>query len=196
VVGAARLVGAGVLLLGVAACSPQEQTTRYKPFFTGIAEAEFNDQPVNADLGHVDPALRNGIVAENAILEKPDGSKVYLTYAPMQLFIHVQNLLDEGTPEADRIILDQLTDEKTKEHMRSQGKDPIGFVEDLHLYRKEIARTFARMPMGEHTPTVVVEQPGDRQWVLVLTGQARDGLKFKEVWIRQDMGQWKLEWLK
>jgi hypothetical protein len=177
-------------------CSTEEKTTRYKPFFTGIAEAEFGDKPVNPDGGHLDPALRNGVVAENAVIEKPDGSKVYLTYSPMQLFIHLQNLLDEGTPEADRIILDQLTDEHTKEHMRTQGKDPIGFVGDLHLYRKEIGKTFARMPMGEHTPTVVVGQPGDRQWVLTLTGQASQGVKFKEVWIRQDMGQWKLEWLK
>ncbi len=190
----------GVVLLAVAVlcwgCASEEKTTRYKPFFTGIAEAEFNDQPVNPDGGHIDPSLRNAAVGENAVLEKPDGSKVYLTYSPMQLFIHIQNLLDEGTPEADRIILDQLTDEHTKEHMRSQGKDPMGFVADLHLYRKDIAKTFARMPMGEHTPTVMVDQPGDRTWVLNLTGQAAQGVKFRQVWIRQDMGQWKLEWMK
>ncbi len=184
------------LVLILAACGSTERTTRYKPFFTGLAEAEFADQPVNPDGGHIDPSLRNAAVGESAVVENPDGSKVYLTYSPSQLFIHIQNLLDEGTEEADRIILDQLTDEYTKEHMRTQGKDPIGFVADLHLYRKDIGKTFARMPMGEHTPTVVVDQPGDRTWVLNLTGQASRDLKFTRVWIRQDMGQWKLMWMK
>ncbi|HVU65412.1 MAG TPA: hypothetical protein VHC70_15630 [Phycisphaerales bacterium] len=179
----------------LAGCASQERVTKYKPFFTGLQDAEFgHDKPVNPEDGRIDPSLRNGEM--KSVVERPDGSKIYLTYSPMQLFAHIQNLLDEGTPEADRAILDQLIDEKTKEHYRTHSQDPIGYIAYLHENRKQLAKSLARMPMGEHSPTVIVDQPGDRQWVLNITGQAADGLKFTHIWIRQDMGQWKLEWLK
>jgi hypothetical protein len=179
--------------LTVTGCA-EEKVTKYKPFFTGLQDAEFgSDKPVNPESGRVNPAMAS---ADKGIVEKPDGTKIYLTYAPMQLFGHIQNLLDEGTPEADRIILDQLIDDHTKEHYRNHSQDPIGFVAYLHENRKQFAKTISRMPMAEHSPTVIVEQPGDRQWVLNITDKAAEGLKFKQVWIRQDMGQWKLEWLK
>ena len=50
--------------------------------------------------------------------------------------------------------------------------------------------------MAERTPTVIVDQPGDRQWVLRLTGQASENVKFKVVGVRQEMGMWRLEWLR
>src|SRR5579862_6406242 len=118
-------------LLWAASCSPTERTVKYKPFFTGLAGAEFSgDKPVNPEGGRVDPSLRSGEI--KSIVEKPDGSKLYMTYAPMQLFAHVEALLDENTPEADRAILDQLIDEHTKDHYRAHSQDPIGYIAYLH----------------------------------------------------------------
>jgi len=182
-------------LLLLASCSPTEHVTHYKPFFTGIGEAQHGDQgPVDPMKGRRDPT--EGVAEIKAVVENPDGSKTYIARAPIQLMAHVEALLDENTPEADRALLDQLIDERTKEHYRQHGQDPAGYVTYLHQNRKNIAKTFQRMPMGEHSPTVIVEQPGDRAWAITLTGQAAKDLKFTQVWVRQDMGQWRLEWLK
>ena len=189
-----RRSGALSLLL-LAGCAERQTVTSYKPFFTGIATAEFGGQgPVDPLRGHVDPTAV--APAMKTIIEQPNGKKIYLAPAPSILLAHVEALLDEGTAEADGILLEQLIDEKTKEHYRSHGAEPADYIAYLHENRKQIAKTVARMPMGEHTPTVIVDQPGDRQWVLRLTGQASEGVKFREVWVRQDMGIWRLEWLK
>jgi hypothetical protein len=176
-------------------CSPQERVTSYKPFFTGVGGAEFGGQaPVDPLSGRRDPTVTPPEF--KTIIEHDNGTKTYLTPSPAILLAHVEALLDEGTPEADKALLEQLIDEKTKDHYRTHGADPAEYITYLHQNRKQIAKTFARMPMAEHTPTVIVEQPGDRQWVLHLTGQASEGVKFREVWVRQDMGMWRLEWLR
>lgn len=184
-----------VASLLVGGCGGQETVRSYKPFFTGIAEAQFGSQgPVDPTKGRADPTV---VAPEfKTIIEHPNGTKTYLAPSPSILFGHLEALLDEETPEADKAILDQLVDEKTKEHYRGHGVEPAEFITYLHQNRKPLAKTLARMPMAERTPTVVVEQPGDRQWKLMLTGQARENLKFTEVWIRQDMGLWRLEWLR
>lgn len=109
---------------------------------------------------------------------------------------HVEALLDEDSDEADKALLEQLIDSTTKEHFRTQGKDPMDYVKKLHAERKNIAKTFARMPMAENSPTVIVRQPGNGIWVIELTGQAARSVKFTELWVRQDSGQWKLQWIK
>ena len=180
-------------LLG--ACAQQERVTSYKPFFTGLGGAEFGAQaPVDPLKGHVDATAMAPDI--KTIVEHPNGTKTYIAPAPSILMAHVEALLDEGTPEADKTLLDQLIDENTKEHYRRHGAEPTEYIAYLHQNRKQIAKTFSRMPMGEHTPTVIVDQPGNRQWVLKLTGQAGEGVKFREVWVRQDMGMWRLEWLR
>ena len=184
-----------LLLLILPACAQQQTVTSYKPFFTGIGGADFGGQaPVDPLKGRVDPTA---VAPETkTIIEQPNGKKIYRAPSPSILLAHIEALLDEGSPEADKTLLEQLIDENTQEHYRRHGAEPIDYITYLHENRKQIAKTFARMPMGEHTPTVIVDQPGNRQWVLRLTGQASEGVKFREVWVRQDMGMWRLEWLK
>ena len=185
----------GIVTLVLAGCAGEERVTSYKPFFAGVSGAEYGGQgPVDPMKGRQDPTATP--TEFKTIVEHSDGKKTYLTPSPGILLAHVEALLDEDTPETDKVILDQLIDEKTKDHYRTHGVEPIEYITYLRQNRKAIAKTLARMPMAERTPTVVVDQPGDRQWVLRLTGQASEGVKFREVWIRQEMGMWRLEWLK
>jgi len=182
-------------IAGAFAACAEEHVTHYKPFFTGIGDAQFGtDGPIYPMKGRRDPTTTSE--AAKAVVENPDGSKTYFAHSPAQLMAHIEALLDEGTPEADRDLLTQLIDDRTKEHYREHGQDPSGYIQYLHDNRKQIAKMFARMPMAEHSPTVIIDQPGDRTWVLTITGQAAQGLKFTHLWVRQDMGQWRLEWLK
>jgi hypothetical protein len=179
-----------LLLALLTACAPEERVTQYKPFFTGIAGAEFAGQePVRPSGDRRDP-LSPGDV--KTVIEHEDGTKTYLARVPLHLMAHVENLLDENSDEADAALLEQLVDIRTKEHYRSQGKDPAEFVRGLHRRRKDIAKLFARMPMAENSPTVLVEQPGDRMWVIRLTGQAAEDTRLRELWVRFDLGQWRL----
>ncbi len=191
----ARVSMAVYVAVLLAGCAGEERVTSYKPFFAGVSGAEYGGQgPVDPMKGRQDPTATPAEF--KTIIEHPDGRKTYLTPSPAILLAHVEALLDEDTPETDKVILDQLIDEKTKDHYRQHGVEPIEYITYLRQNRKALAKTLARMPMAERTPTVVVDQPGDRQWVLRLTGQASEGVKFREVWIRQDMGMWRLEWLR
>lgn len=188
--GPLRAAAALGLALAAGACAPEERVTQYKPFFAGIAGADFGGQaPVGAPRSAAVPADPGAV---QTVVEREDGTKTYLARAPIHLLGHIESLLDEGSAEADRDLLEQLVDVRTKEHYRAQGKDPAEFVRMLHRRRKDLAQTFARMPMAEQSPTVLVGQPGDRTWVLRLTGQAAEDVRFAEVWIRFDLGQWRL----
>jgi hypothetical protein len=184
---------AGALVLAAVGCAPQERVTRYRPFFTGIQGADFTAEPVNASAGLVDPTA---VPEDKIILTRDDGSRVFIARSPRHVMQHVETLLNEDDPASDQILLDQLVSEKTHEFYRTQGKDPLAFVADLHARRKDVARTFARMPMGEHSPTVLIDQPGDRVWVLRLTGAAAEDIAFTRVWFRMERGQWKLMWMR
>lgn len=180
------------LALALSGCASEENVVKYRPFFTGIQGAEFATDPVNPSKGYVDPTA----VADNRIvIEHDDGSRTFVARSPRHVMVHVETLLDEDDPRSDRVLLDQLVSEKTKEFYRSEGKDPLSFVTDLRARRTDVAKTFGRMPMGEHTPTVLIDQPGDNIWVLRITGSAGKDLVFTKVWFRLEGTQWRLMWM-
>jgi len=190
--GVARAGVAALLALSLSACTAEETVTKYRPFFTGIQGAEFSTDPINPSKGYTDPTA----VADNRIvIEHDDGRRTFIARSPRHVMVHVEALLDEDEPRSDQALLDQLISEKTKEFYRSEGKDPIAFIADLRSRRKDVAKAFGRMPMGEHTPTVLIDQPGDNIWVLRITGAAGKGLVFTKVWFRLEGTQWKLMWM-
>lgn len=188
------IVGAMVTLFGAAGCAEEEQVTRYKPFFAGMEGAEYSGlKPVVSprEAGTLGSAALDEQAA-SGIIEHPDGKREFITTSVSLLTRHVETLLDENTPAADKDLLEQLIDERTKRHYENEGRKPEEYVRWLHKNRKDIAKMLARMPMAERTPTVIVRQPGDNTWVIELTGQATRGVKYTELWVRQEMGRWRL----
>jgi hypothetical protein len=185
---------AGLALAALAGCTPETKVTHYRPFFTGVGGAEFSTEPVNPNKDFVDPT-QVGPEAK-LVTEHDDGSKTYIARSPRHVMAHLETILDENSEMGDQELLDQLISDKTKQHYREQGKDPMEFVADLRNARKDIAKFFARMPMGEQSPTVLIDQPGDNIWVVRLTGAATKGLRFTKLWVRLEGVQWKLMWLK
>ena len=49
--------------------------------------------------------------------------------------------------------------------------------------------------MGEYTPTVLLDQPGDKMWVIRLTGATKEGMKFTKVWARLENANWRFVWV-
>lgn len=184
------------LLVLLTACSSEEKVVSYKPFFTGIGSAEFGTEPVQSQ--------RTGEIAdptavapdEKLMVIEEDGTRTYISRSPRNVMGHLMNVLDENTPEGDAAFLDQLVSEKTIEYYRSNGKEPLDFMKELRARQKDIAKSFARMPMAEHSPTVIIDQPGDRTWCIRLTGAAAKDVRYTQLWVRLENKQWKLMWLK
>lgn len=174
-------------------CTPEEKVTRYKPFFSGIGDAQFNTAPVNPNTGAIDPTAVNP--ETELVVEADDGARIFRAPSPRAVMSHVEALLDENTPEGDQAMLDQLVSEQTIAHYRKENKNPMDFIRELRARRKDVARTFVRMPMAQHTPTVIVDQPGDNVWCIRLTGAAAKDLRYTKLWVRLEKRQWKLMWL-
>ena len=75
------------------------------------------------------------------------------------------------------------------------GLSPDLAYTDLKKNRKEIAKLFNRMPMGEYSPNVLMEQLARNVIRVRLTGQAKKGM---DKWTGFDMilekGNWRLRW--
>lgn len=178
------------LLSLTSACTPSEKIVRYKPFLTGIDGAQFGgQQPVNANEGYLDPTAAT---EEKTVIENPDGTKTLISKSPRTVMAHLERFLDEGD---DRTLLTQVISEKTLTEMHSLNNTDEQILNFLKDNRRNIAKTFARMPLAEHTPTVIVEQPGDKTWVLRLTGAAAKDLRFTALWVRYENGSWRFLWI-
>lgn len=191
------LVAAAVAIF-FAACTPEEKVVRYKPFLANLKPAlgegmtlKYNEEPVVGD-PRVTPPSPSDAKGEAAIDESPDGKKKLVAHTPAHVMQLVERCLDENE---DRLLLDQMVAESTKEYFRAQGKDPIGFVEDLHAKRKDIAKLFSRMPQGENSPTVILHQLPDRVWRIELIGGYAKDMRFTRLWVQMEKGQWRLMWV-
>ncbi len=191
----ASFVVAGLLLL--AGCAqPEEKVTRYKPFFTGLDGAKFGGPdgegaPVNPNRGVADPgALGSG----SSVIEHDDGTRTLVSKSVQQLIAHLERELDaEGNGQ---IVAEQLVSELTIERFRADGRPPALIVEFLRSIRPDLAKLFARMPLGEYSPQVVLHQPGDRTFEIEVSGKYADGLRFKRLFARLEGGNWKFVWVR
>jgi hypothetical protein len=105
---------------------------------------------------------------------------------------HIQDLLAKG--DAD-LFADQVLSQTTRAEYRERGLDPRDAFATLKPREKEIAKLFARMPMAEHSPNVLMEPLGGNVFRVRVTGTATNGLG---AWTGFDMalesGNWKLRW--
>jgi hypothetical protein len=176
--------------VAAAGCQTEDKVLYYKPFFTGISGAEFHGaQPVNSQAGYSDPTH---VPEQKIVIEKADGTKILIAKTVRHMMTHVERCLDEGD---DDLLMEQVISSKTIEQYRAQGKDPQEIIKYLRKNRKDLAKLFSRMPLGEYTPTVILEQPGDKTWVVKLSGKPAEGMKFTRVWARMEEGNWKFLWV-
>jgi hypothetical protein len=180
----------GAVLLGAAGCAPEERVTSYKPFLTGVSGAQFGQQPVS---GRTQSTAWHGDPDDGRIvIENPDGSRTLLCRTVRALMTHLERELDEGNSD---VILKQLISRRTLEEFERRGESPRAIVDFLHKHRRDIAVLFARMPMAERSPTVILQQPGDNVWILKLTGAAAQDTRFTRLWVVMERGSWKFYWV-
>ena len=174
----------------IAGCASEEKITHYKPFFTGLSGAEFNTAPVDRSRQITpDPTYTPD---GGTVIEHPDGSRTLVCKSVRALMSHLERELDAENAD---IILQQLISKRTFEEFESRGESREAIIKFLQDHRRDIAMLFARMPMAERSPTVILRQPGGGVWVLHLTGAAAEDLRFTKLWVVMERGNWKFYWV-
>lgn len=188
-----KLVVAGVGSCCALVSCVEERVLNYKPFLSGVEGAKTDTPAVTNGSGRV--AI--GKAGENdefkLVRENPDGTVTLISKSGRQLMAHIQRTLAEGEKNQ---FADQVLCEATRAEYMARGLDPIEGFNTLKKDEKEISKLFNRMPMGEHSPNVVMEPLERNMYRVRVTGQSKKGL---ERWTGFDMvferGNWRLRWM-
>jgi hypothetical protein len=181
-----------VLLLLVPGCAREERIVHYKPFFAGLSGAQMQTAPVMQQ-----QTLPGGQVVDESelfrtVIENPDGSKTLRSTTGLQLMMHIQNTLADNEAE---LFVEQLLSEITRREYRERNLDPIESFHTLKKDERDIARLFSRMPLGENSPNVLMENLGRNMFRVRLTGPAtRDVGRYRGFDMILEGGNWRLRW--
>ncbi len=178
-----------LIALPLASCRTEEKIVNYKPFFAGLDGVQ-TQTPATARESR--PMEVIDVSQLSLIAENPDGTKRLILKSPQNLMWHISRTLADG---AEELFVEQVLSELTRSEYLSRGIDPAESFRTLKKDEKAIAKLFARMPMGQNTPNVIMRKVGDNVFRLKLTGHATRGL---EKWTGFDTvlegGDWKLRW--
>jgi hypothetical protein len=172
----------------LASCSNEEKVVQYKPFFTGLKDAQFATAPIGSDGGYTTPTGRD---EGNGISTDAEGKTILRAASVRQLIIHIQKTIVED--DAD-VFAAQVLSRSTREEFMARGLDPREAFDWAIARRDELGRLFARMPMGEHTPSVVSRKLGRNLQRIEVTGQAAEDLTYTGLDVVLEAGAWKLRW--
>ncbi len=166
---AIALLGAAILASG---CTYQKDVN-YKPFFSGLEGAK-TETPATGDTARQasDP-LSGGDTRIR--IENKDGSITLATRNAQNLMRHITTTLEKG--ERD-LFTTQVLSQSTKQEYLLRGLDPAEAFDTLKQNENDIRELFRRMPMGEHSPNVIMDKLGSDLYRVRLTGKATEGLKW------------------
>ncbi len=176
-------------------CQREERVVHYKPFLAGLegvqtqapAVAEKAPQPLaGADL----PVTAEG--KDPLVIENKDGSKTLLSRCGLHLMHHIQKTLAAGD---DKLFASQVLCQASRDEYLARGLDPREAFKALKPREVEIAKLFARMPLGENSPNVTVETVEKNIFRIQLRGQAAKGLEgYTGFDMVLEKGNWRLRW--
>lgn len=163
------LVAAAILASG---CTYQKDVN-YKPFFSGLEGAK-TETPATSDTARQagDP-LSGGDTRIR--IENKDGSITLAARNAQNLMRHITMTLEKG--ERD-LFTTQVLSQRTRQEYLQRGLDPAEAFDTLKKNQNDIRELFRRMPMGEHSPNVIMDKLGDDLYRVRLTGKATEGLKW------------------
>ncbi len=173
-----------------AGCAEEVKVIRYDPFLAHLPGAEGGKPPVGErPQTPVDPME---LPPDQLIVRNADGTTTLVSRVVRHLVGHLARVMQE---EDDRLLYDQLVSEETKLHFSREGQEPrqaiLEFFRDNH---DDVIALLSRMPAAERSPGVVLSKVGPKQFKLVLSGTAARGLKFTELWVVMEKGNWRLWW--
>jgi hypothetical protein len=143
----------------------------YKPFFSGIEDAKMNAPPVLSG-PRLDPSVAPD---DRIVIDHKDGSVTLVSRNAQHLMKHIERTL---TKDERDLFTAQVLSEQTRAEYRQRGLDAGGAFDTLKEREHDVRELFRRMPMGEHSPNVIMKKLGDGLYRVRLTGKAADGLEW------------------
>lgn len=187
-------------LLLAPGCAKEEKVTHYKPFFTGLEGAEHRTAPVvdgrtnpTRSVAQDRPAAASDPGVFESEIKHPDGTITLRSPSGLYLMRHIERCLAE---DDDVLFAEQVISEQTRKEFIDRGRDPKEALGMLKPREREISKLFGRLPMGEHSPNVIMEPIGRNIFRVRLIDYAAKGL---EGYTGFDMvlepdGNWRLRW--
>lgn len=187
-----RLVAALVGVAATTAAMPlagcaTERVVHWNPPLAGLPESQ-SATPVARRDESVDVA---SLPAEELTVKNPDGSVLLRSPAIRHVMIHLHAALKEE----DNALLDQVVSTATRRHFASEGRPPEAIHEFLRTNQNDIMVLFGRMPQAERSPMVKLSREGGALR-LRLTGVLANDIRFTELWVVLEGGNWKLLWVR
>jgi len=173
--------------LGFSAGCVEEKIIRNHPFMSGIPGAVTN-QTVTPIEGAGPPDTAS---ADSLVKETPEGKKVLVAKTGRQLMVHIFNTLKNN--DAD-LFVDQVLSEATKSEFYARGLNPREAFRELQRREEDIDLLFARMPMGEATPGVILSNVGKGTLRLMVGGMAARDLPWAGFDMVMEKGNFRLRW--
>ena len=170
-----KVVSIGGALCAVAmlaaSCQREERIVRYKPFMAGLEGAETQTPPVvDKPRAPLPGAEATAVDGEDALVQKnPDGSKTLISRCGLHLMHHIQKTLADGD---EQLFAEQVLSQMTRDEYLGRGIDPRESFRTLKPRQADIAKLFARMPLGENSPNVNMSTVGHNIFRVQLIGQA------------------------
>lgn len=183
-----RLVATAILAVCLLGCERYEKVVYYNPPMGRLPGAQTGMQPVTR-------ASNSGGAAQTGdgeiVIENEDGTVTLVSQNALQMLSHIRRLLAEND---EALFTEQILSARTRNEFTERGYDPAEAFKELKRREKDVMKLLARMPMGEFTPGLYLEQIGQGTFRLALYGRAGEGLEWTFVDIVVERGVWRLRW--
>ena len=175
----------------VAACAlsgcAYERRIGYKPFFTGLAGADIS-MPASPDVSR--PRTPAVALAEPRVINA-DGSITLVNATGRHLMANIMYCLDEDDAA---LFVEQVLSQRAIEDAYAHSREPTEVFEILKERRDDVLELFMRMPLGEHSPMVLMKPLGPNAFEIALTKDAARGLHWSSLTMVLERGGWRLVW--
>ena len=180
--------------LAAMGCEREVKVVKYKPFLSGLEGVQtqmpaVSDKPKTPLAAPDDPVIGE----DDALVQtNPDGTKTLISRCGLHLMHHIQKTLADGD---EKLFAEQVLCQATRDEYTGRGLDPRESYRTLKPKQMDIAKLFARMPLGENSPNVTMDTVGRNIFRVHLVGQAAKGLDgYKGFDMVLEKGNWKLRW--
>ncbi len=109
-------------------------------------------------------------------IEREDGSKILIARSARHLMAHIYQTLKDDEKD---LFIEQVLCEATRAEYRQRGLEPGEAFDFLKANQGQIAALFGRMPMGEYTPGVFMQQVGGGAYRVAISNKAAEGLQWR-----------------
>src|SRR5262245_26837749 len=182
------LCALGVFAVSLSACEQQVRVVKYDPFLGGLPGSQSNTPVVRNWGDYKDPTA---VSEDQLVIEKEPGKIELVAKTGRHLMIHIHNCLQKGDKQ---LFLDQVLSAMTKDEFRQRGLDPGEAFDFLVSARSDVDALFNAMPMGEHTPGVLLRSVGRKAYRVGVDGNAWKDLRWTGFDMIMENGNYRLRW--